>query len=61
MLKYFKMPKGIVDEYEGYEEIQPKELEQRINNYTSENNLRIVNIAPVGYEGVFVLFERVGE
>lgn len=61
MLKFFEMPKGIVDEYEGYEEIQPKELEQRINNYTSENNLRIVNIAPVGCEGVFVLFKRVGE
>ena len=62
MLKYFKMPKEIVDDYEGYEDIIPKKLEEEINNYTAKNNLKIISITSVDKRGMFVAFEKkVGE
>ena len=57
------MPKKIVDDYEGYEDIVPEKLEEDINKHAIENNLKIISIASVNRKGLFVVFEekKVGE
>ena len=36
-------------------------IEEQINDYAEENNLKIITIAPMYQNGIYVLFEMVGD
>ena len=44
-----------------YSSFRAKEIEEQINDYANQNNLKIITISYVFQNGIYVLFEEIVE